>query len=81
MLITRGKYGNEWKVVKIFKIKTNANKTSSCSIPSKISSPVNLQNRFSTITITEESSSENESQVQTPTNYHQNIEIQNTKSK
>ena len=32
--------------------------------------------------VTEESSvTENESQVQTPTNYHQRIKIQNTKSK
>ena len=31
--------------------------------------------------VTEESSTENKSQVQTPTNYHQHIEIQNTKSK
>ena len=31
--------------------------------------------------VTEERSIENESQVQTPTNYHQRIEIQNTKSK
>ena len=81
MLITRGKCGNEWEVVKHCKIKINDNKTSACSIPSKIPSPVNLQNRFSTLTVTEESSSVNESQVQTPTNYHRNIEIQNTKPK
>ena len=31
--------------------------------------------------VTEERSIENESQVQTPANYHQHIEIQNTKSK
>ena len=31
--------------------------------------------------VTEERSVENESQVQTPTNYHQRIKIQNTKSK
>ena len=31
--------------------------------------------------LNEERSIENESQVQTPTNYHQRIKIQNTKSK
>ena len=31
--------------------------------------------------VTEERSIENESQVQTPTNYHQRIEIPNTKAK
>ena len=41
---------------------------------SKVPSPVNLQNRFSSLMITEERSIENEPQVQTPTNYHQRIE-------
>ena len=50
-------------------------------MPSKVPSPVNLQNRFSSLMVTEENSIENESQVQTPTNYHQRIEIQSTKSK
>ena len=50
-------------------------------MPSKVPSSVNLQNRFSSLVVTDESSIENESQVQTPTNYHQRIEIQNTKSK
>ena len=31
--------------------------------------------------VTEERNIENESQVETPTNYHEGIEIQNTKSK
>ena len=81
MLITGDKCGNEWKVVKSYKIKKNTNKTSACSMPSKVPSTVNLQNRFSSLMVTEESSTENESQVKTPTNYHQRIEIQNTKSK
>lgn len=49
--------------VKNDKIKTNANKTSACSIPSKFPSPVNFQNRFSSLIGIEESSIENESQV------------------
>ena len=48
---------------------------------SKVSSLVNLQNRFDSLMVTEEISIENESQVQTSTNYHQRIEIQNKKSK
>ena len=50
-------------------------------MPSKVPSPLNLQNHFRSLTVTEESSIENESQVQTSTNYHQRIKIQNTKSK
>ena len=41
---------------------------------SKVSSLVNLQNRFDSLMVTEEISIENESQVQTSTNYHQRIE-------
>ena len=63
--------------VKNDKIKTNANKTSACSIPSKFPSPVNFQNRFSSLIGTEESSIENESQVQTENNHHHGIKIQN----
>ena len=60
----------------------NTNKTSACLMPSKVPSPVNLKNRFSSLMVTEESGvTENESQVQTPNNYHQCIKIQNTKSK
>ena len=81
MLITGDKCRNEWKVVKNDKSKKNTNKTSAYSIPSKVPSSVNLQNRFSSLMVTEERSIENESQVQTPTNYHQRIKIQNTKSK
>ena len=81
MPVTGDKFGYEWKVVKNDKSKKNTNKTSAYSIPSKVPSPVNLQNRFSSLMVTEERSIENESQVQTPTNYHQRIEIQNTKSK
>ena len=73
MLITGDECGNEWKVVKNDKIKANTNKTSACSMPSKAPSPVALQDRFGSLIITEESSVENESQVQTPTNYHQII--------
>ena len=47
-------------------------------MPSKVPSPVNLQNSQM---VTEESSTENESHVQVPSNYHQRIEIQNLKSK
>ena len=46
-------------------------------MPSKVLSPVNLQNRFSGLMFTDESSIESESQTQTPTNYHQCVEIQN----
>ena len=81
MLITGDKCRNEWKVVKNDKSKKNAKKTSPYSIPSKVPSPVNLQNRFGSLMVTEKRSIENESQVQTPTNYHQRIKIQNTKSK
>ena len=78
MLITGDECGNEWKVVKNDKIKANTNKTSACLMPSKVPSPAALQDRFGSLIITEESSIENESQVQTPNNYHQRIEIQNT---
>ena len=74
MLITGDKCRNEWKVVKNDKSKKNTNKTSAFSIPSKVPSPINLQNRFSSLMVTEERSIENESQVQMPTNYHQRIE-------
>ena len=47
MLFTRYKCGNKWKVVKTDKNETNTNKTSASSMPSKVLSPVNLQNRFS----------------------------------
>ena len=63
------------------KIKTNTNKNSACSMPSKVPSSVNLQNQFSSLMVTKEISVENESQIQTPTHYHQRIEIQNAKSK
>ena len=43
-------------------------------MPSKVASPVNLQNSQM---VTEESSTENESPVQVPSNYHQRIKIQN----
>ena len=59
----------------------NTKKTSACSMPSKVPSPTNLQNRFTSLMVFKESSIENESQVQRPTNYHQLGEIQNTKSK
>ena len=77
MLITGDQCRNEWKVVKNDKNKKNTNKTSAYSIPSKVPSPVNLQNRFSSLMVTKERSIENEPQVQAPTNYHQRIEIQN----
>ena len=48
---------------------------------SKVPSPVTSQNRSSSLMVAEESSTEHESQIQTPTNYLQHIEIQNTKSK
>ena len=61
MLITGDKCRNEWKVVKNDKSKKNTNKTSAYSIPSKVPSPVNLQNCFSSLVVTEERSIENES--------------------
>ena len=81
MLITGDKCRNEWKVVKNDKSKKNTNKTSAYSIPSKVLSPVNLQNRFSSLMVIEERSIENESQVQMLTNYHQRIKIKTRKSK
>ena len=42
---------------------------------SKVPSPENLQNRFSSLMVIEGSRIENESHVQTPTIYHQCIEI------
>ena len=65
MLITGDRCGSEWKVVRNYKIKTKTNKTSVCSMPSKVPSPVNSQNRFSSVMVTEESSTEIESQVKT----------------
>ena len=47
ILITRDKCGNKWEVVKNNKIKTNTNKISASSLPSKISTPAQLQNRLS----------------------------------
>ena len=51
MLITGDKKRNEWKVVKNDKGKKNTNKTSDYSMPSKVLSPVNLQNRFSSLMV------------------------------
>ena len=51
MLITGDKSRNEWKVVKNDKGKKNTNKTSDYSMPSKVLSPVNLQNCFSSLMV------------------------------
>ena len=59
MLITGDQSRNEWKVVKNDENKKNTNKTSAYSIPSKVPSPVSLQNRFSSLMVTEERSIEN----------------------
>ena len=53
MLLTRDKYGNEWKVGKAHKIQTNTNKLFATSMPSKVLLVVNLQNRFSSVMVTE----------------------------
>ena len=53
----------------------------SCLTSSKVLVASNLQNQFGSLMVSEKNSIENESQVQTPTNYHQRIKIQNTKSK
>ena len=55
------------------KIKTNINTSSAASMPSEVPSQINFENRFSNLMIIEEGSIEHESQVQTPTNYHQRI--------
>ena len=55
------------------KIKTNINTSSAASMPSKVPSQINFENRVSNLMIIEEGSIEHESQVQTPTNYHQRI--------
>ena len=44
MIIIGGKCRKEWKVVNTDKSEKNTNKTSAYSIPSKVPSPVNLQN-------------------------------------
>ena len=51
MLITGDKSRNEWKVVKNDKGKKKTNKTSDYSMPFKVPSPVNLQNRFSSLMV------------------------------
>ena len=81
MLITGNKSGKEWKAVKNDKIKRNTTITSASSMLSKVPSPVTSPNWSSSLMVAEESSTEHESQIQTPTNYHQHIENQNTKSK
>lgn len=48
---------------------------------SKFPLQINLQNTFSSLMVTEESSIKHEWQVQTPAIYSQRIEIQNSKSK
>ena len=58
ILITGDKCENEWKIVKNDKIKTNTEETSACLIPSKVPLPVNLQNWFSSLIVTEEGSIE-----------------------
>ena len=55
----------------------NNKTTSACSMLSTVPSPANLQDRFGSLMVTEESSIENESQVQTANNYHQGIKLQN----
>ena len=44
MIIIAGKCRKEWKVVNTDKSEKNTNKTSAYSMPSKVPSPVNLQN-------------------------------------
>ena len=58
-------------------MKMNTKKTSACSMLSTVPSPANFQNRFGSLMVTEESSIENESQVQTENNHHHGIKIQN----
>ena len=81
ILITNGKLVDEWKTVKT-KSKNNTNIASSSSVSPKYPSPVNLQNRFDNLIVTEVNQIEiQESQDHTPTNHHKRCEITNSKSK
>lgn len=57
MLIARDKFGNKWEVVKNDKLKTKTNQSSASLMSSKVLLPLNLQNQFSSLIATEESSS------------------------
>ena len=81
ILITNGKLVDEWKTVKT-KSKNNTNIASSSSVSPKYPSPVNLQNRFDNLIVTEVNQIEiQEAQDHTPTNHHKRCEITNSKSK
>ena len=80
LLITNDKCTDEWKTVKT-KSKNNTNIASPSSVSPKILSPINLQNRFDNLIVTEVNQIEiYESQEHTPTNHHKRCEITNTKS-
>lgn len=67
---------------KYSKFKTNTNKTSAKSTPTKVPSPQYWENRFGNVMFTEVSSIElHEWKDQTPTNRHQCIEIHSIRSK
>ena len=81
MLIINYKCVNEWKTMNI-KSKNNTKTLSLSSVLPKNPSPVNLQNRFDHLIVTEVDQIEiQESQDHTTTNHHTRCEITNTKSK
>ena len=81
MLITNDICADEWKTVKT-KSKNNTNIASPSSVSPKNPSPVNLQNRFDNLIVTEVNQIEiHEPQDHTPTNHHKRCEVTNTKSK
>ena len=72
---------DKWKTVKT-KSKNNINIPPPSSLSPKNPSPVNLQNRFDNLIVTEVNQIEiHEPQDHTPTNHHKRCEITNTKSK
>ena len=81
MLITNDICADEWKTVKT-KPKNNTTIASPSSVSPKNPSPVNLQNRFDNLIVTEVNQIEiHEPQDHTPTNHHKRCEVTNTKSK
>ena len=72
---------DKWKTVKT-KSKNNINIPPPSSLSPKNPSPVNLQNRFDNLIVTEVNQIEiHEPQDHTPTNHHKRCETTNTKSK
>ena len=81
MLIRNDKCIDEWKTVKT-KFESNTNIVSPSSLSPKNPLPVDLQNQFDNLIVTQVNQIEiHEPQDHTPTNHHKRCEITNTKSK